>query len=112
MIIFFIVSLFSVLMSRVRSVTSKARYAGAVFTLILLGFLVFFWLTAAYRLFMNAYLWPTLVGFNYASFLNLQNLPEVPSDMSSGYWIFLASWGFLALITVVLKHHSTREKLR
>lgn len=113
---FLAMSLFSVLLSYVRfrrlsNFMRKTRYVGAVFTLIMVGFLVFSVLLTAYGLIMNWYLGPILVGFNYASFLNSQNLEIFPSDLPPGEWVFIASCGLLALMTVAMKQRSTREKL-
>lgn len=107
---FLVVSLFSILLNRARfsrlsDFIRKARYIGAVFTLTMVGFFVFSGLLTAYAGFLNWYLRPMLVDFSYASFLNSQNLEIFPSDMPLGYWVFLASCGLLALITVAVKEH-------
>jgi hypothetical protein len=105
---FLVVSLFSIVRGNARFVwlnnrLQKARYVSAVCILIMWGFLVFSGLLSVYGMLMNSYLRPILVGFNYASFLNSQNLGIFPTDMPFGFWEFLTACGLLALVTVASK---------
>jgi hypothetical protein len=112
-IVFLLLCLISMVMGHTRYgcrltvVIRRPRRYCAWAVLILLSFPIPFTLLTSYGEFMDLYLLPRLgAGFDYPSFLNLQNLPAMEADVSRGLLVFLFSCLFLACINVLSSKHS------
>lgn len=89
---------------RLLAAIQKARNVGAQVILVVSGFVFSYAFIGLYGFAKDSYALPTVEGFNYQAYLNLQNLPTLgDADFSLGFTLLAFSCGVLALLEICIE---------